>query len=261
VSVQCNQIDPALPDPTMDPSREPARRHRPRYLPTAAAIVAVALFLTAGEWQRGRMEQKAALRAQFDAASASAPAELPRYMGDGAAWRYRPVRATGTFDAAHQILIDNKVQDGRTGFHVVTPLALPDGRVLLVDRGWIAAGASRAQLPVAPPPGGSVTVTGRINTPTAAYVELQRGAPAGVLWQNLDPARVAQATGLAVLPVVLEQTTPLDASDALVRAWPEPDFGIERHRIYMMQWYLFAATAAGLWLVFNVRRRRGPSNV
>jgi surfeit locus 1 family protein len=63
-----------------------------------------------------------------------------------------------------------------------------------------------------------------------------------------------------VVPIVLEQTAslagPPSGSDNLVRNWPAPDFGIEKHRIYMMQWYLFAATAAGLWLFLNLRKPR-----
>jgi surfeit locus 1 family protein len=235
----------------------PARRFRPRLLPTLAAVAAIALFVAAGRWQQGRMEQKAALRAQFDAASAAVPAALPVDPQDWAAWRYRPVAIEGTFDATRQILIDNKVENGRAGYHVVTPLVLADGRAVLVDRGWIAPGETRAKLPMAAPPAGAVTVHGRVNLPTANYVELRRDAPAGNVWENLDAARFATATGLNVLPIVLEQTAPIDAADKLVRNWPPPDFGIDRHRIYMAQWYLFAATAAGLWLFFNLRSTRG----
>jgi surfeit locus 1 family protein len=235
-----------------------ARRFRPRLLPTVATVAGIALFVTAGHWQQGRMEQKEALRAQFDAANASPPSTLPSEPVDWAAWRYRPVAVQGTFDAARQILIDNKVEEGRAGYHVVTPLLLADGRAVLVDRGWIAAGETRAQLPLAPLPAGMVTVQGRLNVPASHYVELAQAAPAGGVWQNLDPARFAAASGLPVLPIVLEQTAPLIGSmktaDNLVRNWPAPDFGIEKHRIYMMQWYLFAATAAGLWLFLNLRK-------
>jgi surfeit locus 1 family protein len=236
-----------------------SRRFRPRALPTLATVVGIALFVTAGHWQQGRMEQKEALRAQFDAANANAPSPLPPETVDWSAWRYRPVAVDGTFDAARQILVDNKIEEGRAGYHVVTPLVLADGRAVLVDRGWIAAGETRAQLPSATPPAGPVTVHGRVNIPAARYVELAHAAPAGGVWQNLDPARFAAVTGLAVLPIVVEQTAPLvgpGASDKLVRNWPAPDFGIEKHRIYMMQWYLFAATAAGLWLFLNLRRPR-----
>ena len=202
------------------------------------------------------MEQKEALRTHFDAASAMAPAALPADTADWAALRYRPVAADGTFDGSRQILVDNKVEEGRAGYHVVTPLLLADGRAVLVDRGWIAGGATRAQLPTAPPPAGTVTVHGRVNIPAPNYVELTHDAPRGAVWQNLDPARFASATGLPVPPIVLEQTAPIGAGDRLVRNWPAPDFGIEKHRIYMVQWYLFAATAAGLWLFVNLRRAR-----
>ena len=259
---QCKQFGEAawLPGINMNAPELPARRFRPRLVPTVATIVAIALFVTAGHWQQGRMEQKETLRVQFDAASANPPSTLPSEPVDWAAWRYRPVAAHGTFDAARQILTDNKVEDGHAGFHVVTPLVLADGRAVLVDRGWIAAGETRAQLPQAAPPTGPVTVLGRVNIPAAHYVELAHAAPVDGVWQNLDPARFAAASGLPVMPIVLEQTAPLAGSagesDKLVRNWPAPDFGIEKHRIYMMQWYLFAATAAGLWLFLNLRNSR-----
>jgi surfeit locus 1 family protein len=234
------------------PSHE--RRFRPRLLPTVASAVGIALFVAAGQWQQRRMEQKEALRMQVDSASTAAPAALPRGVVDWTAWRYRPVVVIGSFEAARQILIDNKVLEGRAGYHVVTPLILEDGRAVLVDRGWISAGATRAQIPSPAPPAGKVEVQGRINIPTANYIELTRGVPEGAVWQNLDPERVAQATGIALLPIVVEQTAPMNAGDDLVRAWPAPDFGVEQHRIYMVQWYLFAALAAGLWLFFNLRR-------
>jgi surfeit locus 1 family protein len=245
--------------PATDPSSRPAsRRLRPRFLPTITTIAAIVLFVAAGNWQHNRMEQKQAMRAQFDAASAAPPAALPREAVDWNAWRYRPVQVDGVFDAARQILVDNKIEGGRAGFHVVTPLLLADGRAVLVDRGWVVAGETRAKVPAVAPPSEPVTVHGRVNVPTPNYVELTRDAHAGVIWENLDPVRFSAATGLAVLPVVVEQTAPLVgptvAGDTLVRNWPAPDFGIERHRIYMVQWLLFAATAAGLWLFFNLRR-------
>ena len=242
--------------PTMDMPAIPPheRRFRPRLLPTVAAVAGIALFVAAGQWQQRRMEQKEALRMQVDAASAAAPAGLPQGAVDWTAWRYRPVVVAGRFDAARQILIDNRVEEGRAGYHVVTPLIAEDGRAVLVDRGWIPAGPTRAQVPSAAPPAGAITVHGRINVPTAKYLELTHSEPSGAVWQNLDPARVAQATGIALLPIVVEQTAPLSSGDNLVRAWPAPDLGVEQHRIYMVQWYLFAALAAGLWLFFHLRR-------
>ncbi len=229
------------------------RRSRPRILPTLAAVAAVVACVAAGHWQQNRMHAKESLRAQFDAA-AHLPAVDLAALPAGADWaslRYRPVVAAGEFVASRQILIDNKVHAGRAGYHVVTPLVLADGRMVLVNRGWVPQGASRSALPVAAPPNGPATVHGRLSLPPSGYLELRSETPAGPVWQNLDPARFTEATGLAVLPVVIEATGPPATDNGLVRDWLAPDFGIETHRIYMLQWYAFALLAVILWLCFH----------
>jgi len=236
------------------------RRFRPRLLPTLAALVAIAVFVIAGNWQRERMQAKEALRARYDALVQAAPEPLPTLGagGDWAAQRFRPVIARGEYDAGRQILVDNRIHAGRAGYHVVTPLKLADAGVVLVNRGWIAAGPSRARLPDAPPPSGTVAVQGRLDVPEA-YLELKAEVPAGPVWQNLDPTRFAAATGVTVLPVVVLQTAPPVPDDGLVRDWPMPDFGVEKHRVYMLQWYAFAALALSLWVLLN-RRRETPDD-
>jgi surfeit locus 1 family protein len=247
-----------MPNPTAPAAARAPRRFRPGVLPTLAMLAAVVVCAAAGRWQQGRMHDKEALRAQMDAALRMAPVALVGLPGaaDWTSLRYRPVVARGVYRANVQILIDNRVRGGRAGYHVVAPLDLPDGRAVLVNRGWVAQGASRAALPDVPAPRGAVTVEGRIAVPSAGYLELKAGAPAGPVWQNLDPARFAAATGVAVLPVVIEQTAAPAPDDGLVREWPAPDFRIDTHRIYMVQWYAFAALAIALWLMLNLRRSR-----
>jgi surfeit locus 1 family protein len=233
----------------------PARRPRPAFVPTLAAIIGIVLFVAAGNWQHDRMEQKLRLGEQLAKAAATAPAAMPS-TADWAAWRFRPVTLEGTFDARHQILLDNKVNRSRVGYDVITPMVLADGRAVLVNRGWVPGGASRSELPAVPPPAGGVRLNGRINAPPAAYLELSHVPPAGAVWQNLDLSRFRQATGLDVLPVVVEQTDAIGPGDTLVRERPAPDVGADKHRIYMMQWYAFAALAAGLWAYFTLRPAR-----
>src|SRR4029077_12719480 len=101
---------------------------------------------------------------QYEIAAHQPPLELTAASADvAAALRFRPVRARGEFDAGQQILIDNKVHAGRPGFDVVTPLKIAGGdRYVLVDRGWIALGTRRSELPQVPPPAGEIRVEGRI---------------------------------------------------------------------------------------------------
>ena len=241
---------------TVDPEPrrvEASRRKRAHLIPTLATVIGIVVFVAAGNWQQRRMHAKEALRAQYDAAIALPPIALSTVpsRADWTSLRYRPATATGEYLAPKQMLIDNKVVAGRAGYHVVTPLTLTDGRIVLVNRGWIGQQASRSALPQAAPPAGQVTVRGRIALPAAGYLELKPDVASGPLRQNLDPARFAADTGLAVLPVVVEVTEPPVPDDGLVRAWPAPDFGVDTHRIYMMQWYAFALLAALLWLWFH----------
>ncbi|MEO8485260.1 MAG: SURF1 family protein [Betaproteobacteria bacterium] len=236
--------------PTARSTRAPASRAEHLFL-AAITIAAIVLFVSAGNWQRDRMRAKEAERAAFDAASAVPAATLPR-TDEWSAWRYRRVIASGVWRGGAQVLLDNRIHEGRAGFRVVTPLALDDGRAVLVDRGWIAAGAGTARVPSVAAPSGQAAVTGRVILPPR-YLELGGGAPSGPVWQNLDPARIGPALGLSLLPIVVEQD-PSAPADGLVRQWSAPDTGVTMHRGYMWQWYTFAALAAAAWIGFAVRR-------
>ena len=51
---------------------------------------------------------------------------------------------------SRQILIDNMVNGERAGYFVITPFALQGGGWVLVNRGWVPLGASRAERPAIP---------------------------------------------------------------------------------------------------------------
>ncbi|MEO8739984.1 MAG: SURF1 family protein [Casimicrobiaceae bacterium] len=233
------------------------RRFRPTLWPTLGLLALLAATLNLGNWQRHRAEEKALLRTQYDLAIGAPPVQLSAASADADALRFQPVRATGEFAAAAQVLIDNKVHAGRPGYDVVTPLRLVGDRYVLVDRGWVPSGARRSDLPQVPPPSGIVTIDGRANLPPARYLELQRDTSTGPVRQNLDIARIGEASGLPLLPFIIEQTG--GSADGLVRAWPAPDFGIEQHQSYMLQWYAFALLGCVLWLTLNWRKRESDN--
>ncbi len=220
----------------------------------AMAAVAIAL----GNWQRHRADEKSAAAALAATAARDAPLDLASTPDDAAAALYRTVRGSGEYDGAHAMLIDNKVHGGRPGYDVVTPLKLnPSNRYVLVDRGWVAQGPTRERLPAVATPAGVVQIVGRASVPSKRYFELKADTGEGVLRQNLDLERIAAWSGLSLLPFVVEQTDPVIPADGLLREWPQPDFGVDKHLSYMVQWYSLAALAVVLWLVLNWRRREG----
>lgn len=227
----------------------------PTLWPTLAALFFFVLTLWLGNWQSGRAETKRALQARYDAAAREAPIHVGGSVLDRDSVLYRKLEVQGVFDDAHTILLDNRVMNGVAGYHVLSPLRIAGSEsTILVNRGWLAAGRSRDRIPLQPAPRGRVSLEGMAVDPHSRYVELAHTEPQGRVWQNLDFARYASSTGLALQPVLLLQTSALN--DGLQRNWPRPDAGVSTHVSYAFQWYSLATTLAALWLVMNVKRCR-----
>jgi surfeit locus 1 family protein len=124
---------------------------------------------------------------------------------------------------------------------------------VLVNRGWVPAGPSRGELPKVPAPAGSVRVEGLALARLPQALEAGP-APRGRVRQNLELDAFARETGLRLQPIVIQQYSPAD--DGLLRDWPRPDTGVEKHESYALQWYSLAALAVVLLVVLSVRRVR-----
>ncbi|HYR33260.1 MAG TPA: SURF1 family protein [Burkholderiales bacterium] len=221
---------------------------RPRGWALAATAAACVAFVLLGNWQARRAEAKRALGAELERSLKSPPLDLASVPDAGSLAR---VLARGRFVAERTVLLDNKLRRGRPGYEVVAPLRLTGSDLhVLVNRGWIAAAPSRQQLPEVRTPSAELTVVG-IALDRLPHA-LQAGASTGAVRQNLDIGAFAAETGLKLAPIVIEQHS--DADDGLVRDWPRPDLGIEKHESYALQWYLFAALAVVLLAVLSFRR-------
>ena len=99
-------------------------------------LVFFPLFIALGFWQLQRAEEKKALQLQWQMNQAEASLMWPPSPGAlDASLRFKPVVLKGHFDSAHQFLIDNQLQGGQSGYHVLTPLRLSEGPAVLINRG------------------------------------------------------------------------------------------------------------------------------
>ncbi|MFN4292016.1 MAG: SURF1 family protein [Permianibacter sp.] len=105
-------------------------------LPTLLVLAFVLLTLNLGFWQLRREQQKLRLEADAVQAAAQAPVTLATALADD-----RPVRHRVLVEGHWQLplmLLENQSWQGRRGWHALQWLQLPDGRLLLIDRGWTA---------------------------------------------------------------------------------------------------------------------------
>jgi len=205
---------------------------RPRAWTLVLAAAGCAAGVALGQWQAGRADEKRAAAAALE---------------------QRRVTVSGAFRAELTVLLDNKLRHQRAGYEVITPLRILEhggAEHVLVNRGWIAAGATRETLPAVRTPAGEVRIEGLQleRLPRVLVVEKSTGK----LRQSVDVTAFAAETGLKLQPRVIEQHSALD--DGLLREWPRAEMGAEKHDSYALQWYSLAGLAAALGIVFSFRR-------
>lgn len=227
-----------------------ARRFAPRAGWSLLALAGLALFLSLGRWQLDRAAEKRALVAGFDRGGA-ALAELP--PGLAPVQRFQRLRAQGRYDPARQFLLDNMTADGVAGYRVLTPLVLDDGRVLLVDRGFVPGSGDRSRLPDVTVGGQPREVTGRADTLPRPGIELTAppasGWPRIVGFPRIEEIEVA--LGQPTFPQLLLLDP--DQPDGYRRQWAPPALGPDRHLGYAVQWFAFAATVCVIWVLLSFR--------
>ena len=220
---------------------EPARRRDSRVLQGTAAAAAFLVLLGLGTWQMERLRWKEALLAdiarQADAAPVAAPeaaADLPEYT---------PVHAAGVFRHDRELLLVPRTRAGVAGAHVLTPLVRPDGRAVLVNRGFVPVAFQPAATRRAGNPSGPVRVEGLLRRQHPPGPFVPDNDPAAGAWYALDLAAMARATGLELADYVLDAGAARNPG-----GWPEG--GQTRvairntHLQYALTWYGLAAVLA-----------------
>ena len=221
-------------------------------IPYIAGVLMCVLCVRLGFWQVHRAEYKESIQAQRDASGMPFTLKSARAIDQ---WQWRRVRLDGTWIQGQTVFLDNRVRDGQAGYHVLTPLRLAgDGSVVIVNRGWVAAGFHRAILPVIPTPAGQVELTGLLLSPDLKGFRLDDGKATGAIWLRADPTQFAVRLGVPVAPLILFQES--DSGDGLQRDWPRPDLGVSMHKAYALQWFVFAAISLGLCGFFGWRQLR-----
>jgi len=230
-----------------------------RLLPFIAMLVVAAIGISLGQWQLRRAAEKEAIEQRITERAKEPPLRLDGVAASAAdadALEYRQVLVRGEFLPGWTIYLDNRPYQGKPGFHVITPLKVAgSSRHILVARGWVARDvADRSRIPEIATPAGVVEVTGSVRRHASRLLQLGQPAPLkpGAIVQNLDAAQLAQATGLEFEPFIIEQAS--DGNDGLLRDWPRPSQGKDRHLGYAFQWFALAATAFLFFVVTGFKR-------
>lgn len=239
---------------------------RARWVVLMAAVLTAAVTARLGVWQLDRGAQKSALQVAVDSRRhlpALGPQALPADAATLQAQLHRRIELQGVWQPEHTVYLENRQMQGRPGFYVVTPLAMPDGTAVLVQRGWLPRDLrDRTRVQAPPPPAGPVRILARIALPPARLYEFD-GAAAGPIRQNLNMVAYALETRLKLRPLsVLElDDAPPTAGqapspDRLLRDWPLPAADVHKHHGYAFQWFALSVLIIALYVWFQIIRPR-----
>jgi surfeit locus 1 family protein len=246
-----------------------ARTLRASLLMTLLTLSVALAFGLLGRWQWQRADDKRLQLSAFAAGSVQQIALGRQPLADLP--RFAQVEVHGRYDSAHQFLLDNISHEGRAGYEVLTPLHLDDGRILLVNRGWLAqpnrqrtvlpdiaianVGAFAGQNSESP----VVHLRARIDELPSTGLEAGRAAPAtDSTWPKLTSfpttAELSAALGRAIDGRQLLLAA--DQPSGYRRDWrpPNSQFGPARHQSYAIQWWSLGALAIVLYFVINLKR-------
>ena len=240
---------------------------RPGWIAFTVAVLAfvVLCYTLLAPWQFDREAERDAQNEAIAAADATPAVPFDELVPAGAAVSddevWRRVALTGTFEPDAEALVRLRVVDGAPAYEVLTPLRLADGRLVVVNRGSVAAGDGGVVPEFAPAPAGQVTVEGRLR--------LNENDPQGraPLFDGdtrqiyaADSRAVADATG----------TTPVEGVVSLEQGQPgvlnpipiaPPGGGAPFTNFsYALQWLTFglvALVALGIFIRLELLQRRG----
>lgn len=228
----------------------------PNWKVSLLCLITLPILLSLGFWQLDRAEQKREHQQRLEQLAAAPPVSLTRDRAGSLPEQHR-LLLRGRYLPSYNWLLDNRQRQGRVGYEVITPFELEDGALVLVNRGWIPAGANRDQRPDPSAPPGPQTLFGQLVSPSEhpllEEVELAEGWP--IRRVTLAPEAMAAQLGRPLLGryVRLEDTSP----GALVTNWPDTQTSAAKHLGYAFQWFAMAL-ALVIWFLFAntaIRRR------
>lgn len=162
---------------------------------------------------------------------------------------WRVIEATGTWLPQDQVLVRKKSLESDLGLWVITPLQLPDGTVIMVNRGWTPAANSAVDSPtLAQIPSGEVEVLGRVREVRPRDGVAPADLPLGQVDQII-PTEI-NSSGNTIGNIYLEMTASRPESrTSEIRELPAPEITEGPHRSYAVQWILFAIMTVIGWVI------------
>lgn len=217
---------------------------RPRWIAgIALAILGVVVFTSFGFWQLRRLDEQRTINAQIIARSLGAALPIGELPSDITEARYQLVQLAGEYVVDQELILQARSLGGLSGHHVITPLRLEAGQIVLIERGWVPIDVEGPPAVGFEPVSTTVTLTGIVlEAPRPSSLGPQ-DPTSGVLARigRIDLERLQQQFDEPLAPfyVRLVSQDPAQPNEE-PRIVPLPEIDDGPHMAYAVQWFIFA---------------------
>ena len=211
------------------------------YVLVAIGFAVACAFLS--QWQFDRSESRSAQLALIERNYDAEPVPLADVIGSDdsldAEDEWRQVTLEGEYLAEQQMLVRNRPHGGTSAFEVLVPFRDTEGRILIVDRGWVPPGEGESPDSVPAPPQGEVEIVVRLR-PTEALPSSGRGAPEGQVPTIHVPTIAERLSENNVVTQAYGQLVSESPDAEHLGGFDRPTADPGMNFSYAIQWILFA---------------------
>ncbi len=231
---------------------------RPSLIPSLATAIIIPLFISLGLWQLDRAEQKQDLKDKYNQRRLQPIVELSNHLLTAKDLQYFTVKVKGILDTKHQFIRENRIYQGRAGYHILIPLWV-DGtkqKAVLVNRGWLGVDYKQAiESKIQLPNDLAVEMIGEISQPITGVFHLGNNQT-NLNWprkvQVIDLPAFSQTLGYELLPYLL--LLDKQADYGFIREWQPIIYQPEKHLSYALQWFSMAFAVFVIFIIVNWKK-------
>lgn len=227
---------------------------KPQILTSVLAFILFCVPFGLGVWQIQRLHWKTDLIQQIEIQQTEISYDFTviNPFQDWEALNYRKAFAAGDFMFLRSIKIKPRTLNGKVGYHLLTPLRLKDGGVIIVNRGWVPEGVNvteeywNAE---------GIDVTGILRQSKKPNSFTPENKPKNNEWYWADLNLIAKEIGVArVAPIVLHQSAQekTENSEITYPIGGQLNMSLRNtHKMYAVTWFLLSFSLVIVWFFYS----------
>lgn len=228
---------------------------KPKFWPAVVTIPLLICMVLLGNWQIKRLEWKLGLIDQIETRAFMPPISLPFNVSDLENLEYLSVSVEGIFNNNQEMTKYSVGPNGEAGYDLYTPLVSTDGKVIIVNRGWVPEALKEQTERPQTLLENEVLVEGLLRKPSKKLWYGPENEPENNYWFYGDLDGMARAKNIdEVYPMYLFASG--DKGDRRFPVAGRTEFNIvNNHLDYVLTWFGLAIVLVVIYIVAHTHRK------